>query len=542
MSAHVEVVSSDLKRAKVKVTPGTYLVDVLNEACKKLNLNSDKYLLKHKQKIVDLSGPWRTSGLSPGAKLELVQKSKSASVVSIALDVEGRRFTKKLPSDMTLWQVMRQFESTEQNLNITGRGVARTSNGVQAGSGQLYYEGPVVNIMGREYSALEDLQKTLSQCGINSGSIVLRVAFQNTDKTLVDAMQDIGQYLNDLGPGQATKEEPPKPLYTPAVSESTKQESGASVEAPGTEQQAAATEPPPPSEPTTTTTPNAPAEASTAAATLDLMDIDTETTPAAATTTSSGGAVQSEEAGPDNHLKPTSVFSAPTSSTPAAAKIREDDSVYEPSIAHAQLRQQQLQQRAQNTRLKSDEELAAEAAAEAARLAKITSVDVKIRFPDQSSAQWTINPHDTGAFLYRAVRETMAHPAEPFKIMQGVVATVTPGSKGSKGPLIIRDDDKPLIKGYGLKGRELLNLLWEDGASDAARKAPFLKSSVASKAREIEIPEVPKEVEDDAAEAAAAAASSSKDDGRGKSGSGSKLDSEAIKKKLSKFIRMPGKK
>ena len=46
MAAHVEVVSTDLKRAKIKVTPGTYLVDVLGEACQKLNLQSDKYQLK----------------------------------------------------------------------------------------------------------------------------------------------------------------------------------------------------------------------------------------------------------------------------------------------------------------------------------------------------------------------------------------------------------------------------------------------------------------------------------------------------------------
>lgn len=46
MSAHVEVVSTDLRRAKVKVTPGTYLVDVLNEAARKLNLNGDNYIIK----------------------------------------------------------------------------------------------------------------------------------------------------------------------------------------------------------------------------------------------------------------------------------------------------------------------------------------------------------------------------------------------------------------------------------------------------------------------------------------------------------------
>jgi len=46
MSAHVEVVTADFRRHKIKVTPGTYLVDVLNEACQKHNLSSDKYLLK----------------------------------------------------------------------------------------------------------------------------------------------------------------------------------------------------------------------------------------------------------------------------------------------------------------------------------------------------------------------------------------------------------------------------------------------------------------------------------------------------------------
>jgi tether containing UBX domain for GLUT4 len=47
MSAHVEVISTDFRRVKVKVSPGTYLIDVLREACTKLNLTSDKYLLRY---------------------------------------------------------------------------------------------------------------------------------------------------------------------------------------------------------------------------------------------------------------------------------------------------------------------------------------------------------------------------------------------------------------------------------------------------------------------------------------------------------------
>jgi tether containing UBX domain for GLUT4 len=46
MASHVTVIATDLRRATVKVSPGTYLIDVLEEACRKLNLNSDRYLLK----------------------------------------------------------------------------------------------------------------------------------------------------------------------------------------------------------------------------------------------------------------------------------------------------------------------------------------------------------------------------------------------------------------------------------------------------------------------------------------------------------------
>lgn len=46
MASHVVVISTDLRRATVKVTPGTYLADVLQEACTKLGLPGDKYLVK----------------------------------------------------------------------------------------------------------------------------------------------------------------------------------------------------------------------------------------------------------------------------------------------------------------------------------------------------------------------------------------------------------------------------------------------------------------------------------------------------------------
>lgn len=47
MASHVVVIATDLRRTTIKVSPGTYLTDVLQEACKKLNLSSDNYLIKY---------------------------------------------------------------------------------------------------------------------------------------------------------------------------------------------------------------------------------------------------------------------------------------------------------------------------------------------------------------------------------------------------------------------------------------------------------------------------------------------------------------
>jgi len=42
----VTVVGADARRATVKVTPNTYMLDVLEEACRKLKTSSDNFSLK----------------------------------------------------------------------------------------------------------------------------------------------------------------------------------------------------------------------------------------------------------------------------------------------------------------------------------------------------------------------------------------------------------------------------------------------------------------------------------------------------------------
>ncbi|KAF4851130.1 Tether containing UBX domain for GLUT4 [Colletotrichum siamense] len=511
MSSHVVVIGSDLRRATVKVSPGTYMTDVLQEACKKLNLSSDKYILKHKQKTVDLSIVWRVSGLSPGAKLELVQKSNTPSAVSVALQLPmpeantapNGRLIEKLPSDFTIWKVLRQFESgvsQGKNLNITARGVAQTTSGGATGSGQMYYETPVLNIMGRELATFEDFQKTLSQLGYNSGSVLIRLSFRKTEQTLFDAMEQISQFFAEVEAEAKKKSQveaaAPEPATQPAPTEQAAQ---------------TATEEPPTSMEGTEDSQNqqtkeAPLQeaAYQAAAEPEAMDVD--------------------PAEPLDPLQPVSVFRAPSGTTPAAALADVSENDYTPTIAHAQLHQARLQQSSQNKRLLSDRELEAQAQAEEAKLASVSKVVVKVRFPDNTSAQWEFGHEATGATLYQGVRQAMAHTGQAFRL-------VIPGSK-----TVIKDENTPknrLIHDYKLTRNVLLSLVWDDSVPADIRKKPFLKGDIAQRAKEITVPDVPKYVDEkDEGQKAAAVTKPEKSEG----GEGS------VAKKLPKWLKLPGKK
>ena len=428
---------------------------------------------RNNNKSVDLSRTFRQTGLASGAKLELVLASKSPSVVSVALQVPeslrvpGGRLTDKFPSDTTLWLILRKFESNEsRNLNFTGRGVTTVQNGSgTSGSGRVFYEMPVPNIMGRELSTFSDLQKTLAQLGVKGGSVLIRLNFRQIEQPLEEAMVEIEQYFK--------KEEA-------TANDDARMPDAATIDGVGTVRDdlgELAPAQPSGSEgkdvgiqdaPQITAQEPAPSDSQAEALTV------TPSEPAGISPTPSQSVL-----GPND--RPIEVYAAPSSDTPKAAFVPHNENDYEPSITHAKQHQALLQSNAQNKRLPSNAELEALEREKMAKIAATKQVTLKIRFPDQSSVVSTFTADDTAAQLYDYVTNVLAAPNQPFKLVY---------SEG-KGPQTIpRDEAKKLIRHLGFKGQILINFVWEDGASPDAREGPVLKSQYAQKAKAVTVPNV----------------------------------------------------
>ncbi|RLM01033.1 hypothetical protein CFD26_108748 [Aspergillus turcosus] len=475
MSSHVVVLDSTARRATIKTTPGKHLADILQEACAKLGLDASQYGLKYKSKQLDLSLVFRLSGLTSGAKLELVQLSRSPSIVTVALqlpEAEARgvpngRLLDKFPSTTTLWLVLRKFEAGVAGggptRNFTGRGVPVPSAGNE-GSGRLFYETPVVQVMGRELSTFEDLQKSLAQLGFNSGNVLVRLSFRRTEEPLEVAMVKIQDYFKTF------EDAAPKPQEAPAA----------------------------PAQPETVTEPSQPLQQVPSAEHADPMG-----TAAAAPTPSaqvpqpvSHPPISSTE--PSGVIEPSSrpvtVFSAPSNTTPQAAQMTYNEDDYIPSVDQAQAHQRRLNAASRPVRLPTDAEIAAKAAEEEEKRAAIREVDVKVRLPDQSQIVSKFGRQDTGATLYSFVRSCLSEQFASERFILTSFPAGPPGSAAKRIQSIIPDTDQTfLIKDLGMIGRVLVNFSWDASASPAARSSreSVLKPELRNKAQELKVEQPP---------------------------------------------------
>lgn len=471
MASSVYVVDSTFQKTLIKVSPGTYLREVLELACKKKNYNPELYVLKANdgKKTLDLSQPFRLSGLASGARLQLVQGSRSASVVHVAVQLPesegGRRVQDKFPSTTSLWLVLRKFEDavagglSPQKLNITQRA---TPLNVGSGSGRLEYEQPCLNVMGRSLETFTDLQKSLAQIGV-SGSTVMRLTYKPSGKPLEEAMSEIGQYFTDTGSTISTKKSGDGAGPANGV---------ASIPDAMTE------------------TPNVPLGGHAGQDPAESPDTPMEDAPTAPPVENNGIASSStteqptqqevkSASTPSNIVNGIAVYRPSDSTTPAAALLPDDPSSYEPSIDQARALQASLQQFGQNKKLLSDKELEEQEAAKQAELARIQTVIVRVKYPDQTIIETPIEHTQSAADLYAIVQDTLAAAPEPFDLK----------FFGDKNQMTVlpKNSNKKLVRDFGFRGKVLVTLVWSPDASAQAREGPSLKEEYRSKAQELKV-------------------------------------------------------
>lgn len=466
MASHVYVVDSSARRHQVKTTPATYLRDVLEEACQKLKKDPNQYCLQDSSrppKTIDLSVQIRLSGLVSGAKLQLVQQSRSPSVISIALQLPealgGLRLQDRFSSDTSLWLILRKFEDSAaegvSKLNITQRGRPSTTSG----SGTLEYEQPVVHIMGRDLKTFTDLQKSLMQLGFNSGNVLLRLTFADSGQPMHLAMEEITNYFS--APARMSKSVKDTASTTGATLQDVDVESSAPV-------------------------------AETA---IDRpSDIPMAGTPQSDTIMSEArlddGQSQQDQQHPEQPFVPSagtpprpevSVYKPSSTPTPQAARESYDPDDYVPTVDHAKSHQATLNRAARNQRLLSDAELAEVEQEQQAKLAEIRSSTVRVRLPDQMMIDIVITPEHTPSDMYQLVRDKLETPNEGFQLRHT-------GVKGAPITLDKDDTHKYLIKDLGFTQRVLVTMVWDVTASQAARKGAVLKASLREQAVELKIP------------------------------------------------------
>jgi tether containing UBX domain for GLUT4 len=514
MASHLVVVHTNARTVKIPTNPAKFLSEVRDEACAKFNVPADQFTLKYNNKPVSLSQQVRHANLPQGARVELIQSSRSPSVISVALQLpqseRNVRLTQKFANNTSLWEILRQFESAPgANYNFTQRGVPEMDSTGTSGAGRLNYEMPIITVMPghREKSSFVGLQQTLGQLGFDNGSALLKLSFKNSGTPLEEAMGEISQYFksSDAVPSGAH-------AATSVQSTSVPDPDKAAPEASEAVPETQAVEDLP--EQMDVDSVSKSTEAQVTEANTTPVTVLAAAEPATASTP---GQTENVASPPSRNIQ---VFAAPTSSTPQAARRAFNETDFEPTIEHAKIHQAALLAKTRNQRLLSDKELAEQ---ESARLEKLKLTaerggSIRIRMPDQTIVQVTISRADTSDSLYELVKGFLEFTDQPFLLKY----------IGSKGlPVTMKPGKERLIQDLGFSGREVVTFIWDENASaDARLSRRTLKKEWQDQAQVLEVKEpVVEEKPEPAAE--------SKSDGKRKvGGSSGNVDKESRLKSI----------
>ena len=311
--------------------------------------------------------------------------------------------------------------------------------------------------MGRELVLFTDLQKTLAQLGFNSGSVLLRLSFRPTQTPLEEAISEIDQYFKSV------RGERSGGVHTADVGNA---ESAPESTEPFLDEETQ--DRPSPPEPLSPRSPSFKPEIPPPSIDEDHQEVAPLPNP------------PSDQVVTGPSQRPITVFAPPSTSIPAAARQAYNEKDYEPTVDHAKLHQIRLAAYGRNKILPSDAELAAQAEAQAKKKAEIKTVNIKIRFSDQSTVIAEFSNLETSGSLYDHVKGLLENENEPFSLNFSTV----------KGPQRIpKNSNVRLITDIGMVGNVLVNVIWEEGASSEVRRGPILKEKYRQKASEIQVKE-----------------------------------------------------
>ncbi|KAM6050206.1 tether containing UBX domain for GLUT4 isoform 1-T1 [Theristicus caerulescens] len=164
-AAVVSVLAPSGRRVTVRVGPGTVLLQILEEVCRKQGGSPGEYGLKFQRSVLDLSLQWRFARLPNNAKLEMVPVSNrvgTGNTVRIALQLDdGSRLQDTFLCQQTLWELLNHFAKIREFMEQHGE------------------FSPVCIYMRDEVSGKDALEKTtLKSLGLTGGSAIIRVVMK----------------------------------------------------------------------------------------------------------------------------------------------------------------------------------------------------------------------------------------------------------------------------------------------------------------------------------------------------------------------------
>ncbi|XP_030143384.4 tether containing UBX domain for GLUT4 isoform X1 [Taeniopygia guttata] len=175
--AAVSVLAPSGRRVTVRVGPGTVLLQVLEEVCRKQGGSPGEYGLKFQRNVLDLSLQWRFARLPNNAKLEMVPISRRAgpgTTVRIALQLDdGSRLQDTFLCQQTLWELLNHFAKIRELMEQDGE------------------LSPVCIYMRDEVSGKDALEKTtLKSLGLIGGNAVIRVVMKKCSSSAGEEVVD----------------------------------------------------------------------------------------------------------------------------------------------------------------------------------------------------------------------------------------------------------------------------------------------------------------------------------------------------------------